>query len=75
MADNGQETTGVKDTTFDLISVVYHTLKVTSLYDTYIQDAEEAGDQEVLAFLRETQQAAGETAQRARALLAARMNR
>ncbi len=65
--------TGVKDVNYDLISVIYHTTKATLLYDQFIGDAEEAGDQELLGFLRETQQAAKTTGQKAQALLAKRL--
>jgi arginine utilization protein RocB len=68
-----EQTTGVPDAHFDLISVIYHTLQATTLYDTYIRDAEEAGDEEVAQFLRETQDAAKTTGQKAHALLAARI--
>lgn len=67
--NEGEQKTGVKDINFNLISVIYHTTQAVTLYDTYIQDAEEAGDQECAQFLRETQQAAKETAQKAQALL------
>ena len=72
-SNSGEQTTGVPDPHFNLISVMYHTLQAATLYDTYIQDAEEAGDQELAQFLRETQTAAKTTGQRAQALLASRI--
>lgn len=73
MAQDAQSQTGVKDVNYDLISVIYHTTKATLLYDQFIEDADEAGDTELATFLRETQQAAKTTAQKAQAHLAKRL--
>ncbi len=40
------ETTGTRDTTYNLISVVYHALQGAETYRLYEQDAENAGDRE-----------------------------
>ena len=66
-------TSRVPDPTYNLISVLYHTLQAGDLYNQYIADAKEAGDTELANFLEETQTAATETAAKARTLLAARM--
>ena len=68
-----QETTRVPDPTYNLISALYHTLQAADLYNQYIADAEEAGDQELVTFFKETQNAARDTALKARELLASRM--
>jgi len=65
--------TGVKDINYDLISVIYHTTEATLRYNDYIQDAQEAGDQELAQFLTETQNAAKTTAQKAQEHLAKRL--
>jgi rubrerythrin len=40
-----QSTTGVlSDVSFDLISALQNTLEAVTIYDTYIDDCEEAGD-------------------------------
>ncbi len=70
--DSNQKT-GVKDANYDLISVIYHTSKATLLYDKFITDADEAGDTELATFLRETQEAAKTTAQKAQEHLAKRL--
>ena len=69
MADKSR----VPDPTYNLISVLYHTLQAGDLYTQYIADAKEAGDTELANFLEATQSAATETAAKARGLLAARM--
>ena len=69
MADKSR----VPDPTYNLISLLYHTLQAGDLYNQYIADAKEAGDNELASFLEETQSAATDTAAKARELLAARM--
>ncbi len=63
----------VPDPTYNLISLLYHTLQAGDLYTQYIADAKEAGDSELADFLTQAQSAATETAAKARGLLAARM--
>jgi hypothetical protein len=67
-----EQTTGVKDEHYDLVSVLYHALKAGAAYDAYIRDAEQAGDQEVVGFFRTIQAQDRERAKRAEELLAAR---
>lgn len=71
MAQNSK--TQVSDPTYNLISALYHTLSAADLYDQYISDAEEAGDQELVTYFKETQSAARDTALKARELLASRL--
>jgi hypothetical protein len=56
-AVSAEQTTGTKDTTYALVSVLYHALQGAETSVTYLQDAEEAGDQELMQFLREAQAA------------------
>jgi len=65
--------TGVKDTNYDLISMIYHTTEATLRYNDYIKDAQEAGDQDLAQFFTETQNAAKTTAQKAQEHLAKRL--
>jgi len=65
--------TGVKDTNYDLISMIHHTMEATVRYTEYIKDAEEAGDQELAQFFTETQNAAKTTGQKAQDHLAKRL--
>jgi hypothetical protein len=47
------ESTGTRDETFNLISVLYHALQGAETYQQYIQDAEQRGDQELVQFFRD----------------------
>jgi maltooligosyltrehalose synthase len=58
------------DATYDLISVMYHTLQGCETYEQYAQDAEQAGQQEIAQFFREVQQQNERLAQRGQQLLA-----
>ena len=40
------ETTGTRDVTYNLISVVYHALQGAETYQIYEQDAKQSGDRE-----------------------------
>lgn len=58
MADNttgggrGERTTGTPNTVYDRSSVLFHASEGGASYDTYIEDAEREGDQELADFLR-----------------------
>jgi len=56
--------------TYDLISVMYHTLQGCETYEQYAHDAEQAGQQEIAQFFREVQQQNERFAQRGQQLLA-----
>ncbi|WP_194201856.1 hypothetical protein [Glycomyces albidus] len=66
--------TGTGDVSYDLVSVLYHTLQESSTIQQYIDDAQERGDAEVAAFLLEVQEQDRERAQRAKALLTVRFD-
>jgi len=68
-----RQSKATRDITYNLVSVIYHALQGAETYGTYIQDAEEEGDQELATFLREVQQQNRDAANRAKELLAARM--
>lgn len=67
--------TGASNVTFDLVSLLYHTLKGAEVYPQYLQDAEEATDQELAQFLRDCQQQDKLRAERSKALLRHRLAR
>jgi len=48
----GERATGTPNTIYDLSSVLFHALEGGASYDTYIEDAEREGDQELLDFFR-----------------------
>ncbi len=75
MAEAGEQATGTKDENYDVISVLYHCLQAASEVGQYIQDAEQSGDQELVDFFRDYQEAQRDMAERAKNLLGARLMR
>lgn len=67
MADQGQ--TGTDDVSFNLVSVLYHTLQEAETLEKYIRDAEATGDQDVISFFRDIQDANRRRSERAKQLL------
>jgi hypothetical protein len=47
MATN-EQMTGTRDEQYNLVSVLYHTLQGAETYEQYLQDAQQAGDQELV---------------------------
>ena len=68
------ETTGTRDVTYNLISVVYHALQGAETYQIYEQDAQQEGDQEAAALFHEAHQSSRQWADRAKTLLGQRMS-
>ncbi len=66
---NGEQVTGVRDSVYNLSSVLYHAAEGGTVYAKYIDDAEQEGDQELLEFFRQVQQQDAERAQQAKSLL------
>jgi hypothetical protein len=50
--NGGERATGTPNTIYDLSSVLFHALEGGASYDTYIEDAEREGDQELADFFR-----------------------
>jgi hypothetical protein len=73
MSDAGQQSTGTPDPHYNIVSVLYHALEGGSTIDTYINDAEGAGDDELADFLRQVKQGYTRTADQAKQLLVARV--
>jgi hypothetical protein len=65
------DTTGTKDATYNLVSVLYHSLQGADLYEQYASDA--GSDQDLASFFREVQQQEKQRADRAKQLLAKRL--
>ena len=65
--------TGTRDTTYNLISVIYHALQGAETYHTYHQDAESSGDREMASFFREAEQQNEQLAARAKEFLGQRL--
>lgn len=68
-----ERATGTRDEHYNLVSVLYHALQAGETSDQYIRDAERAGDQELVEYFRQTQQADRERADRAKRLLKDRL--
>lgn len=53
---NDKQSTGTDNVTYNLVSVLYHTLQEAETMDKYIRDAESGGNQDVVSFFRELQE-------------------
>ena len=67
MQETQQTTTS--NTYYDLVSVLYHALKAEQSSATYVQDAQQSGNQELVQFFGEVKQSATQQADRAKELL------
>jgi hypothetical protein len=65
--------TGTRDEHYNVISVLYHALQGADTCATYLQDAEQAGDQELAQFFREVQGAYRQLADQSKTLLRQRL--
>jgi hypothetical protein len=72
MAETGQ-VTGTQDKDYDLIWFVEVCLKNTLRLKTYIQDAERAGDQELVMFFQRAQDESRKGAEQGKELLRSRL--
>ena len=72
MATN-ERSTGVKDEHYDVVSMLYHTLQGADTCTMYLQDAERAGDQDLVQFFREAQDTYRQLAERGKTLLRQRL--
>jgi rubrerythrin len=70
MAQSSTGTTGTRDETYDLVSILYHALQGAETYDQYISDAEQRGDKDLAQFIRDTKEEDQRRADRAKQLLA-----
>lgn len=68
-----QGQTGETDENYNLISVLYHALQGAETISKYVRDAQEAEDEELVAFFEETKSAYVERANEAKQLLVARL--
>lgn len=69
----GERITGTPDEHYNLVSVLYHSLKGAETYEQYIEDAEEAGDAELASFFKQVKDEEQVRAERAKALLLSRI--
>jgi hypothetical protein len=68
-----ERTTGTKDEHYNVISVLYHALQGADTCATYLQDAEQAGDQELAQFFREVQGTYRQLGEQSKTLLRQRL--
>lgn len=68
-----RSTTGERDESYAVISVLYHALQGADTLDQYIQDAREAEDDELVEFFEATKTVYAERAAEAKQLLATRL--
>jgi hypothetical protein len=69
---SGERAMGTPNTIYDLPSVLFHALQGGASYDTYIEDAEREGDQELADFFIQVRDEDGMRADEAQRLLAER---
>jgi hypothetical protein len=69
---SGERATSTPNTIYDLSSVLFHALEGGASYDTYIEDAEREGDQELTDFFRRVRDEDSMRADEAQRLLAER---
>ena len=69
---SGERATGTPNTIYDLSSVLFHALEGGASYDTYIEDAEREGDEELTEFFHRVRDEDSMRADEARRLLAER---
>ena len=69
---DGERATGAPNTTYDLASVLFHSLEGGASYDIYIEDAEREEDEELTEFFRRVREEDRDRAAEARLLLAER---
>ncbi len=69
-----QQKSATQDTTYNLISVIYHNLQAVDTYHDYARDAQTEGDTELAGLLQEAIQQHGDLAARAKDLLAQRLS-
>jgi hypothetical protein len=65
--------TGESNDLYGVVSVLYHALQGAETYGKYIEDARKSGDSELEEFFRDCQIEERERADRAKSLLAARL--
>jgi rubrerythrin len=65
----GEQSTGISNARYNLVSVLYHALEGGATYDKYVQDAQSEGDDELVQFFQQVQQQDAQRAQQAKQLL------
>lgn len=69
-----QANTGTSNEQYNLVSVLYHCLEGSATYEKYIQDAQQAGDNDLANFFQEVKDTNSQLAERAKQLLGQRLS-
>ena len=70
--ESGERATGTPNIIYNLSSVLFHALQGGASYDTYVEDAEREGDEELAEFFRRVREEDRDRASEAQLLLAER---
>ena len=70
--ESGERATGTPNTIYNLSSVLFHALQGGASYDTYVEDAEREGDEELTEFFRRVREEDRDRAAEAQLLFADR---
>ena len=68
-----QQRTSTNNLYYDLVSILYHSLAAGQTYATYIQDAQQAGDQQLAQFFQQLQQHQSQLVNQTQQMLSQRM--
>lgn len=74
MADD-KDVTGTSDTTYNLVSALYHCLEGAKTYSKYLEDAKQSGDENLIDFFRNACFEEAQRADVAKRLLAAELGK
>jgi len=69
-----QQQTSVDNLYFDLVSIVYHSLEAAQTYATYLNDAQQSGNQQFIQLVQQMQQQNDQWSQQAKQLLSQQMS-
>ncbi len=66
---NVDRTASTSNVYYDLMSVLYHALEASQTYATYVRDAQQTGDQQLVQFFQQVQRQNSQTAEQAKQML------
>jgi hypothetical protein len=69
MERGNERSTGTRDVTYDIISVLYHALESADTCSRYCEDAEEEGNEDLINFFEHVIDVNREVAERAKSVL------
>jgi hypothetical protein len=75
VSDEAGQITGTKDKDYNIIWFTEQSLQNAARLETYVEDAERDGDQELAEFFRRAQEASRKGGEQGKALLAARVGK